>query len=582
MGLGLLAFAAGLGSGYLQGKQRNLDQQVLEEERAMRRTAFENQQDEVTRLKRDRASLADAGKLATVNPDGAVLSLADGTQTAYGDAGVANSDFRMLRNAEQAPGGKQILATTPIPAVPATPDQPASLADGTMPQAPQSAPVVNNKAYGTLADANTAAAELNTPEAIVARQAAALNAMGQPEKAAALVAGAKQAKLTDYQLSTAQTNHLNELANQKISDRAASNGGDWIKTQADILTETAVGGLAGAKAAPRLSADGKTVQIVLTRPDGTEKVVRQYGNDDQGQMRAQQDLMRVNPTVKMQWLHERSKDDQKAKLDESVIGENKAKTNYYNSFADQKSSLAKGGNGDKPYKMNEDDKILFQSVNTAVHDADKAVGEAMSKLMPGDDPTKAPGVVYAQNRLKASKLNQFKTHVNLGVITPEQLANDIMGAAKTLPEVYASLSQLHGSVGPDAAEQVAAQLQTMDTYKAMATNSPPVKWKDPAMNPAPSPKSAPAKPSLANPAEPPKPAPATTASAIDVAGAKLDKAREDLKVIQQGQRPGLAQGRTAIDSYGSKLTEAKKKVDQLEREYQSLIPKQTAAFVGQK
>lgn len=312
MGNGLLAFAAGLGSGYLTAKQRGLDQQALEEERAMRRVAFENQQDEVTRLKRDRASLADAGKLATVNPDGAVLSLADGTQTAYGDAGAANSDFRQFRSADAATGN-QTLATTPIPAVPATPDQPASLADGTMPQAPQSAPVVNNKAYGTLADANTAAATLNAPEAIVARQAAALNAMGQPEKAAALVAGAKQAKLTDYQLSTAQTNHLNELANQKITDRAAANGGDWFKTQADILTETGVGGLAGTKAAPKLSADGKTVQIVLTRPDGTEKVLRQYGNDDRGQMRAQQDLMQVNPTVKMQWLHERATTDQAQK-----------------------------------------------------------------------------------------------------------------------------------------------------------------------------------------------------------------------------------------------------------------------------
>lgn len=375
MGNGLLAFAAGLGSGYLTAKQRGLEQQALEEERAMRRVAFENQQDEVIRLKRERASLADAGKLATVNPDGAVLSLADGTQTAYGDAGAANSDFRQLRSADAATGN-QTLATTPIPPVPATPDRPASLSDGTMPQAPVSAPVVNNKAYGTLADANAAAAALNTPEAIVARQAAALNAMGHPERASALVAGAKQAKLADYQLSTAQTNHLNEIANQKIADRAAANGGDWFKTQADILTETSVGGLEGSKGTPRPSADGKTMQIVLTRPDGTERVFRQYSNDDQGQMRAQQDLMHANPAVKMQWLYERATTDHAQKNFDRIhteserhnkaVEDSKAATDanrleiaglklaHQQSLADRKNSVD---------RMSEADKMTMANIN---------------------------------------------------------------------------------------------------------------------------------------------------------------------------------------------------------------------------
>jgi hypothetical protein len=306
--------------------------------------------------------------------------------------------------------------------------------------------------------------------------------MGQPEKAAALRAGGKQAKLADFQLSTAQTNHLNELANQKIADRANTNGGDWFKTQADILTETGVGGMAGAKAAPRISADGKTVQIVLTRPDGTEQVVRQYGNDDQGQMRAQQDLMQVNPTVKLQWLHERATTDQKTKLDESVIGENKAKTNFYNSFADQKESLANGGKTDKPYKMNEDDKILFNSVNSSVQDADKGVADAMGKLMPGDDPTKAPGVQYAKQRLTQAKLNQLKTHINLGVIQPEQLANDIMGNAKNTAEVRASLNQLIPVAGPEFTDKVASLVLQNDAYIAMSPK--PASTPNPAPKPA--------------------------------------------------------------------------------------------------
>lgn len=374
MGNGLVAFAAGLGSGYLGAQQRTKEQERLDKLDAQAAELHNARMDDIRRVNSDRVALGEAGKLATVSPEGATLGLANGTKTVYDDSGVANSDFRQLRAADQATGN-QTLARVPLPSLadgqvpqdtgpriagdrsmilppgpsladgqlpktaqvatpmasladnqiapgenPSTvdgehPSEPkqslASLSLGnTMPQAPQRAATLNGKAYPSLADAKAAATALNAPDSLIARQAAAYRAAGQPEKAMQLEANSKQARLADYQLSTAQTNHLNELANQKIQERAAANGGNWFNTQADILTETGVGGLSGAKAVPRPSADGKTMQIVLTRPDGTEQVVKQYANNDAGQMRAQQDLMQVNPTVKMQWLHERATTDQ--------------------------------------------------------------------------------------------------------------------------------------------------------------------------------------------------------------------------------------------------------------------------------
>jgi hypothetical protein len=364
MGNGLLAFAAGLGSGYLKAQQRDYErtrQDVLD---AQNKELHDANMDQLNLAKKQRLGLADAAAPAVVNEQAASLGLADGSRTVYDmpNAGdVAGSDFRQLRRADQDTGNQTLArADVRMPAVPSsvglgdqvqnpvdpqlptdrqtpvnmstTPTSgglggqiqspadisakdvaPASLGLGgaiSMPTAPAPTIAVKGLAYDDRNGAKKAADAYNSKDAVIARQAAAYRAAGQPEKAMQLEANANQSMLADFQLSTAQTNHLNELANQKITDRAAANGGDWFKTMADIVTETSLGSLAGAKAEPRVSADGKMVQIVITRPDGTEQVLRKYGNNDQGQMRAQQNLMRVSPTTKIQWLHENATTDQ--------------------------------------------------------------------------------------------------------------------------------------------------------------------------------------------------------------------------------------------------------------------------------
>jgi hypothetical protein len=536
MGNGLLAFAAGLGSGYLTAKQRGLDQQVLEEERAMRRTAFENQQDEVTRLKRDRASLADAGKLATVNPDGAVLSLADGTNTVYSDPGVANSDFLQLRRSEEATG-TQTLART---------------ADGTMPQAPQSAPVANNKAYSTLADANAAAAEYNKPEAVNDRIANVYRDQGNPLQALQYGTAAKQASLADMEMAS-------KVWGKDLRDAMINGHGGISK----LITRSQGSQLAGKEVKDVDNGDG-TVTYHKVNKDGTTEALPglTFKNSPEGVIQAAY-MLDSNITPESRYTHsineKKQTEDRDMKLKELKLKERELEEVKIPT-AESRAALA-----EIRVQL-----AQFRAGNTASLTPpiwnDKA-DEFLKSRFTSKNPDTGAIEVDGHGLQFAKQVALARAQQNGGDVTTA------LGYAFDIDSKIKSSTK-----GDPAAIRAGREAYIQSIFKKPTPVAAPGLGNNQAPTPA-APSAAPAKPSLATPASP---APAKTSSAIDVAGEKLDKAREDLKVIQQGQRPGLAQGRTAIDAYGSKLAEAKKKVDQLEREYQSLIPKQTAAFVGQK
>jgi hypothetical protein len=319
MGNGLLAFAAGLGSGYLSGQQRQKDQLALEEERAMRKQTFQNQQDEVDRLKRDRASLADAGKLATVNPEGATLGLADGTQTVYDNSGVANSDFRQLRAADQATGN-QTLARAPLVVPPSLADGQipktaqvatpmASLADNqiasgdphavdgeqattpepslanvmpgsTMPQAPQSSAVLNGKAYPSLAAAKVAEAAYNTPEAADQRIKQAIVLQGKPLEAKQYQAAVSTEKANEMALA-------DSAWRRKLGQAMMTPGTTALSGLSKLFTQSEFGPMAGKQVQDVPSADGKTVNISIVNPDGSlTPSAFNFTNDQDGVTRA--------------------------------------------------------------------------------------------------------------------------------------------------------------------------------------------------------------------------------------------------------------------------------------------------------
>lgn len=196
---GLLAFAAGLGGGYLQAKQRNLEQARIDEDRAMRKEEFDARMDDVNRDKKQRISLADAS----------------------------------------AP----LKTTEVIDIDPANPEAPRktsySLSDG--------------RVLGSKAEADAAATQYNTPEAIAARQANAYRANGAPEKAITL----ENATLTQKR--------ANEQYTQEQKDRATKLQQEGVFNAVRAFRTGDASGLAKA-----FNADGEHKlegEPVLTRED---------------------------------------------------------------------------------------------------------------------------------------------------------------------------------------------------------------------------------------------------------------------------------------------------------------------------
>lgn len=355
MGNGLLAFAAGLGSGYLSANQR---QQTLERQAKLDAMAQESHDAQMTTLNQEqdqKRQLAAAGKLATVD-NGATLGLADGTNIAYSDPGVANSDFRQLRSADQTTGN-QTLARTPlvVPPLPSSvglsdqtqspvdPQQPnpaevpvnnqsavvaktpsladgtmpqtgspsaytapPGLADGTMPQAPQSSAVVNGKAYGSnFTGAQTAADAFNAGRA--KRISDALYATGNPTGAMSMEANAQQATLNGLKVTQAQVDASREKANGIIMEQVQANGGDVAKTVAQVLTKTNAAGLAGTNVDAVTDPATNTVKLVATKPDGTKQVLKEYPTGPYGQAWMLHDLSQASFKDTQTFLQETGK-----------------------------------------------------------------------------------------------------------------------------------------------------------------------------------------------------------------------------------------------------------------------------------
>ncbi|WP_169717486.1 glycoside hydrolase family 73 protein [Comamonas serinivorans] len=116
---------------------------------------------------------------------------------------------------------------------------------------------------------------------------------------------------------------------------------------------------------------------------------------------------------------------------------------------------------------------------------------------------------------------------------------------------------------------------------AMGGGSAPAEAPKPAnvtqRSPAPAPaKAAPAKPPTA------APAPARTTDPVEVAGQRLDAARQALKDFRAARAPGLAAGREALNAHAAKLNELQRAVAAAEQQYQQVLPASAhQAFGGQ-
>lgn len=385
-----LSFAAGFGTGYMNEAQRQKEQerqakldQIQTDRAAREQTTFEQQQ-------ADSRTLRDAAAPVGVEQPNDVLMDDDGN---------------------------------PMPAVPAF--------------------RVAGQRYDSLDQAQTAATAANTPGAMAARQAAALNQVGQPAQALQL-----QSSQADMEAKHAE--RLRTVKNENIVDAlqalrrgdgkgmvAAFNKSGDYKIDGDAMLTPEVREIPGVG---KVTTHNATFNVV--GPDGQARPMTVNSHD-----------------LSMQYMpYEKALSQQLAQVKGAAeVGELNAKGEYYKSFANQKDAQAKGGGtSDKPVKMDEDDKIVFNDANARVRDADKMLNEAYQKLMAGDDPEKSPAVAHAKGVLQQAKANQFKTHVRLGVLSPETIANDIASNAQTPEEVLKSLRQLADAVGPQYADPVAS------------------------------------------------------------------------------------------------------------------------------
>ena len=168
-------------------------------------------------------------------------------------------------------------------------------------------------------------------------------------------------------------------------------------------------------------------------------------------------------------LADLSKSAREAEKDKADIDYKKAHAEYFTKMADVAGRKAEGSAaGDKPFKMDEDDKIRVKDASASVRDAEKMVNDAMKVLAPGEDPTQSPAVRHAQGILKQAKKTQLITHIQTGIETPESLVAKIMGSAGSKEDVFKSLKELADNVGTDYADQVALSLQGQDKWKVLS------------------------------------------------------------------------------------------------------------------
>lgn len=120
------------------------------------------------------------------------------------------------------------------------------------------------------------------------------------------------------------------------------------------------------------------------------------------------------------------------------------------------------GTTDKPFKLDEDDKILLNSANTEVVEADKLLAKAMSDLG-GRDPKEDAGVKFLQKRAGQARQTQFTTKIKLGLITPAEIADKIMSSSKTKAEALQEVNMLQNAAGSAFTEDVAALIYKADS-----------------------------------------------------------------------------------------------------------------------
>lgn len=163
--------------------------------------------------------------------------------------------------------------------------------------------------------------------------------------------------------------------------------------------------------------------------------------------------------------------------------EAEARANYLNGGGAAGARAASGQGGDKPFKMDEDDKIRVKEAAASVRDAEKMLNEALRTAQPGD-----PAHTNALAVLKRAKLEQLSTHIETGLMTPEKMVDQVYASALSKngrgdQDVMKSLSEL-ASINGEFSETIAQMVHSDPRWKSLPKTGaypPPPRDKTPAV-----------------------------------------------------------------------------------------------------
>lgn len=347
MSMRMASFLAGFGGGYLKAdRQKTLDERQAKID-ARAEEEFNRKKNEWKEQDQLKTDLKDAAAPVTID------------QGAGGMIKPDTMDNRDVGLAENA----------------ALPN------DGLM----QGAFKVGGQTFTDKAQADKAAADMNSTEAVNTRTAQAYRKNGQTEKAIQMENAVMDSKLKKLGLSREEAKFADEEFNRKLLKDIDANP-DWTVGAAKILTETQVGGLNGLTVSARPSKDGKTVDFVGVDKDGAEKVLKSFKAGADGKAEFLQTAGRTTFENKLNFVVERAKADQTQSNWQQTFDFNKKKEENDQQYK----SRVLGFQAAQDKRAAETHKIAMESEKvpaavklqaTSLSEEMKSVSSAMNKAM---------------------------------------------------------------------------------------------------------------------------------------------------------------------------------------------------------
>lgn len=367
------ALLAGMAGGYVNGLQRNEDR-----ERQAKIDAREE-----ARFAREKKNWDDADRLQSDLKDAAApVTLEQGAGGMVKPNYMDNRDVVLPENAALPNGGLM-----------------------------QGAYKVGGRSFADQAQADKEMAAQNNPDAVNQRTVDAYRKNGLVKDAMTMQNAAVDTKLKALGLTKAEAEHADETFDRKLKEKVPMGKG-FGPYLAQVLSDTKVAGLEGEKFEAVSNPDGKSFEMVGTRPNGEKFTRGTFTDDNAGWAEAMRQANSAKLETKIGYVVETAKTERANK--ELELKERKVASDEKKSDAMAFKLMQGGGsNGSVPNgKVNMD-----------------AIDKALAPLFTKEDATSGAKVLDT---------NALMTVRALATRMPAAATGDAMGAALQAHTIYAS------------------------------------------------------------------------------------------------------------------------------------------------